>query len=388
MPSTLDLESAHLVSAANAEFGWDMYRHLAGLSSENLALSPFSIGVAMAMAYAGARGETASELAEVLHFAGPGDDLHPGYNALHLALTAPAETDDASDFTLTPANSVWTQAGYPFEPAYLDLLAQYYGAGAWQVDFAKETEAARTQINDWVEEHTNDRIQDLLPGGSLTNLTRLVLANAVYFKADWLQPFHPGFTRPAPFHRADGTTVDVPMMRLKAGWRYASVSDAGGDVAAVELPYAGEKASMLILLPEEGRIAELEAGAAQVLDRVIAALKPNHLPVTIPKWEFTSSFALVDAFRALGAAVAFDPVRADFSGIDGTRDIYISRVEHKAFIAVDEMGTEASAATGVVGETQSGTLVTFYADRPFLFVIRHIETGAVLFAGRVMDPSA
>lgn len=377
---------ARAFAGASTMLGWDLYRFLAGREQGNMFLSPYSIAAAMAMVTAGARGESAAQLHTVLHTATLGENLHPAFNALDHALAASAPKDGAAPFELATANSAWAQAGFAFERAYLETLARYYGAGVHLADFERKTEAARAAVNDWVEERTKDRIKDLLPKGSVDALTRLVLVNAIYFKADWLSPFAKESTAPGPFTTLAGARKDMPMMHQTASFAYAK----GNGLEALELPYAGNAVSMVVLLPAAGALKEVEPRLATDAATLMAGMKSTRAVVTLPKWEFTSSFALRDAFTTLGARDPFDPGLADFSGMDGKRDLYVSDVFHKAFVRVDEKGTEAAAATGaVVGATSAPVdpPVQFTVDRPFVFLIRHRESGAVLFAGRVTDPA-
>jgi serpin B len=373
---------------AVAAFGWDMLGQLTTPSATNLFLSPYSISVAMAMVLAGARGESADELSKALHLQGLGADTPAAFNAANQVLAAAAASQkDQQPFELAEANALWAQAGFEIQKAYLETLARFYGAGVRLVDYEHAAEDARKAINDWVADQTKKRIQDLLPKGSVNDMTRLVLANAIYFKADWTVPFEPKSTSPAPFTLRDGSRKDVPTMTRSGSFLYAERADG----QMIELPYAGGSTSMLVLLPKAGAFAAVEQDAANAMTVLTAQLKSTQVRLSMPKWEFTSSFALKDAFAALGAKAAFDPDRADLSGIDGRRDLYISDVFHKAFVKVDEKGTEAAAATGAVVGVTSAPLpppIEFKMDRPFLFVIREKTTGLALFAGRVVDPSA
>lgn len=376
------------VAAGNAAFGWDLYRLLAKAGGGNLFVSPFSIGLCMAMVYAGARGETAAGLAKALHL-DPAKDVHAGWNALDQALSAPAPApgkDKPQPFELAIANSAWGQEGFDFRQAFLELLARNYGAGLYLADFSKKPEDERKRINAWVEDKTRERIKDLLPEGSITGLTRLVLANAIYFKANWTEQFSPEATQPGPFTRNDGSKVEVPMMRTTESFAYAKA----GDLEAVELPYAGGKASMVILLPAAGGLPALEATLGERVAQLVPQLKAAPVQLAMPRWEFTSEFRLKDALVALGAADAFDEAACDLSGIAGEPgELVVSDVFHKAFVKVDEKGTEAAAATAAVIRATGAPAepVKLTIDRPFVFFIREKETGAVLFAGRVVDPA-
>ena len=379
-------QAAGQLAAANAGFGWDLYRLLAKDDGGNLFFSPYSVASAMAMVYAGASGDTRTQLARALRWDTLGS-VDAGFNVIDQALQASGPTSgDATPFTLTLANSAWTQTGHPFRQEYLETLARYYGAGVRLADFQAAAEDARQAVNRWVADQTANRIKDLLPAGSVSSLTRLVLANAIYFKGDWETPFAKSDTGPGQFTVASGQSKQATMMRHTGTFAYA----AAGDVEALELPYAGNNVSMVVLLPAAGALAALEARLEAAIAAVLPALQPRQVRLTMPRWEFSSSFDLKAALAQLGAVDLFDADRADLSGMDGARDLYVSGVFHKAFVRVDEKGTEAAAATGVVVGTTAAPVsqVEFTLDRPFLFLIRERTTGAVLFAGRVLDPTA
>ncbi|XYI00176.1 serpin family protein [Sorangium sp. So ce1128] len=368
----------------NTDFALALHQQLAGMPG-NLFYSPYSMSSALAMTYAGARGATETEMAGALRFTLPQERLHPGFNALDLALARRgqgAEGKDGEGFRLNVANALWGQVGSSFAPTFLDVLAESYGAGLHVVDFAQAPDEARGIINGWVAERTEDRIKDILPEGAIQPATRLVLTNAVYFNAAWQFPFDEEDTAPGDFNLVDGTAVSVPMMSGSAQVGYGE----GDGYEALELPYDGGELSMVLVLPAEG--GELEAG----LDRerlvgVIGSLGTRSVTMTLPRFKFESTLDLVPQLAELGMPIAFTG-RADFSGIDGQGGLFISDVLHKAFVSVDEAGTEAAAATAVViGETSAPEPATIRFDRPFLFFIRDIETGAILFVGRVMNPS-
>lgn len=374
------------LTAGNRAFGMEMYHQLAK-PGENLFLSPHSISVALAMTYAGAEGETETEMADALGFTLPEATTHAAFNALDLALDSRADVpadEDGDGFSLSIVNQAFGQTGYPFEAPYLDVLATQYGAAVYLLDFAADPDGSRVAINDWVEEATHDRIVDLLPDGSISELTRLVLANAIYFKASWSVPFDPAATADADFHLLDGTAVSVPTMNGNLETSCAS----GAGWTAATLPYVGNALDMVLLVPDAGSFDTVEAsldGAA--LDAALGALEGCQLDVSMPKITFKTQASLVPPLQALGMEAAFDPNRADFSGMSTTSDLYVAGVYHQAFVAIDEKGTEAAAATAVVMNDESAPLpVTLDVDRPFLFAIRDRPTGAVLFLGRVVDP--
>ncbi|MGC9399858.1 MAG: serpin family protein [Anaerolineae bacterium] len=370
----------------NTAFAVDLYRRLREADAGNLFFSPHSISVALAMTYAGVRGETAEQMAETLHFTLPQARLHAAFNALDLALQ-PAKDADEEAFTLNIANSLWAEETYTFRDEFLDLLARHYGAGLRLVSFKTAAEAARQTINAWVEKKTEGKIKDLIPKGGVDDLTRLVLANAIYFNAKWAYTFPEDRTQDGIFTTADGREVSVPMM----SWDQPEMIPytRGENYQALELPYRGGEASMVILVPDAGAFADVEAGlTGQRLQEIVAEMETKGVVLTMPKFEYQAEASLADTLKAMGMTDALDPDRADFSGMDGTRDLYITNVFHKAYVAVDEEGTEAAAATAVIVglESMPMTDVEITIDRPFIYLIRDRETGAVLFLGRVVDP--
>jgi serpin B len=385
-PSVPESDVQSLVEGNNA-FALDLYRQLS-TQNGNLIYSPFSISLALAMTYAGARGETESQMADVLHF--PGQDVtHAAFNTLDLALAASGQspTTDQVPLQLNIANAVWAEQTYPFQQDFLDTIALNYGAGVRLADFINQYDPVREEINRWVEEQTKDKIKDLLSKGTLDANTRMALVNAIYFKADWLTVFDAGDTYDAPFHLLDGSDAQVKMMnKLLHDIPYAK----GNGYQAVELSYAGGTAAMDILVPDEGKFPEFEAALdAAKLDEILAAMQSSSVQLGLPKFTFESQFSLPNQLSALGMTDAFHPNLADFSGMTGNRDLYISDIIHKAFVAVDEKGTEAAAATVVIMRLgmapTSNIMLTI--DRPFLFVIRDTVSGQILFVGRVVNPA-
>jgi serpin B len=255
------------------------------------------------------------------------------------------------------------------------------------VDFQNDPQGARQDINDWVSRETQEKIKDIVPPGAIDAMTRLVLANAIYFKADWASEFAREDTSDQDFHLADGNTVSVPTMYQNGSFRYA----AERGLQALELPYAGDQLSMVILLPDEGQLDALQTDLdAERLDELLGKLDYRMVDVHLPKFTYEYSLSLADVLANMGMRTAFDPAKADFSGMDGARDLYIGDVLHKAFVAVDEAGTEAAAATVVIMKLTAmlpEDAIQFRVDRPFLFVIRDIPTGTILFVGRVMIPT-
>lgn len=383
-PEVPEADAAALAEGSTA-FAFALYGALAG-EEGNLLVSPFSVSQALVMTYAGARGETAAEMGAALHVTALGERVHPAVNALDLALASrntPAREED-QPFTLRVANALWGQTGYGFLPEFLDLLAENYGAGMHLLDYEADPGACRATINDWVADATEQRILDLIPDGAISVATRLVLTNAIYFKAAWNLPFEERATYDADFRLLDGSAVAVPTMH-GGGWYATSTGDG---YRSVELPYDGELVSMIVVVPDEGRFAEVEAALSPaLLTDIDTHTYGAELVLALPKFEYSSSFALKPVLEPLMPS-AFDGARADFSGMLGRRELFISAVVHKTFIAVDEEGTEAAAATAVImnGTTSEPSPVPFPIDRPFLYLIRDVPTGAVLFVGRVVDP--
>ncbi len=372
----------------NNSFAFDLYRALREKEDGNLFYSPFSISLALAMTWAGARGETERQMAETLHFTLPQDRLHPAFNALDLELARRgqgARGKDGKGFRLHIVNALWGQEGYQFLPEFLETLARHYDAGLRLLDFAGNPEAARGVINDWVNEQTEGRIRDLLPPGAIDTLTRLVLTNAIYFNAAWDRPFDSKATRDGAFYLLDGSQVTVPMMRRTASSGFV----VGEGFQAVELPYDGNELAMVILLPDAGRFEEFENSLdVRRVEEILRGLTYGEVTLTMPRFRIESDFGLADTLAAMGMPAAFRPDQADFSGMDGSRALSISRILHKAFVVVDESGTEAAAATAVVvGLTALRPGAEITVDRPFIFLIRDLQTGTILFVGRVVNPA-
>lgn len=384
-PSIQQGDIQNLVDGNNA-FALDIYNSLRS-ENVNLILSPYSISLALAMTYAGARGETESQMTQVMHFL-PQDQLHPSFNALDLALEKdPTKPDkDQQPMKLNIANAVWSEQTFPFQEDFLDVIAINYGAGVHLADFINQAEPARKEINNWVSDETEDKINDLLPEDSVGPDTRMVLVNAIYFKADWLTQFDANSTGDAPFYLIDGTEVAAKMMH--EGMYIPHMQ--GNGYQAVELAYAGETAAMDIIVPDAGNFEAFESSFNKdTLDEILNGMQPASVALGLPKFEFTKDFGLSDALTNLGMSNAFDSDLADFSGMTGKKDLFIGNVIHKAFVAVDEKGTEAAAATAVIMETTSAPMwdVNLLIDRPFIFIIRDTVNGQILFIGRVMNPA-
>ncbi|MBN1947069.1 MAG: serpin family protein [Bradymonadales bacterium] len=386
-PEIEDAELIELVEG-NTAFAVDMYQTLDGQAEGNLFFSPISISIALAMTFAGADGLTLQEMAETLHFTLPEERLHPAFNALDQELASRgqgAQGQDGEKFRLRMVNAIWGQTGYPFLQSFLDLLAQNYGAGLRLLDFRADPEGCRQTINYWVAFQTEDRILDLLPSGSIETVTRLVLTNAIYFNAAWLLAFDEESTTEGPFYPPEGSPVIAPLMNLGGTLAYQRATG----YQAVELLYDGEEISMVVILPDEGLFESFEETlSGDQLDLVVGGLVPTEMNLTLPRFEFTVEFQLSEALIELGMGHAF--FGADFSRMDGTYNLAISEVFHKAFVLVDEAGTEAAAATAVVVNdctSEPPSTPHMVVNRPFLFLIRDVQTGTVLFLGRVLDPT-
>lgn len=369
------------VAADNRHFAVDLYQAVRD-NPGNLVFSPASISIALAMTFGGARTRTATQMATTLRFGLPAERLHPAFNALDLALNGRGEGASAGAFRLSVVNALWAQRDFAILPAYLDLLAENYGAGVNLVDFSGATETARLTINQWVSEQTAAKIPELLKAGILIQGTRLVLTNAVYFHADWASPFAPK-SQDGTFQTPAGP-VTVPMM---SGPGHVPLW-AGDGYQAAAIPYVGGSSSMVLIVPDTGTFSAFEAAlTADALDTILAAQTGSGGPLSMPRFKFKGDFSLEGVLNKMGMPDAFNPADADLSGIDGARDLYIGAVVHQAMIAVDEKGTEAAAATAVVINTTSAALNFLVVDRPFLFAIRDDATGSILFLGRVLDPS-
>ena len=369
-----------LVTGDNA-FALDLYGKLKE-EGGNLFFSPFSISTALGMTYAGARGNTEAQMAKVLHFDLPQEKLHPAFKSLLDGLRA---RQKVGGYELSVANALWGQQGDSWLKAFLDVTRGNYGAGLQEVDFAGDTEAARQAINDWVEKETREKIKDLLLKGDVGRETALVLTNAIYFKGEWASQFRKYWTRPGPFTLSDGSKVEVPMMHQSGEFPYMETED----LQVLELPYVKGHLSMIVLLPRKvDGLGALEASlTADKLEGWLGELHKEEVSVILPKFQMTSRFELSEVLKALGMTDAFSLPPADFSGMGGSKDLDISKVIHKAFVDVNEEGTEAAAATHVVLAREGPPVRPVRADHPFLFLIRDNASGSILFMGRVTDPT-
>lgn len=380
----LDHELVAALGRSINNFALDLYAELQKGCTENLFFSPYSISMALTMALAGARGQTATEMANALHLDIDQDALHRAAGSLLADLNAAGEV---GGYELAVSNALWGQIGAPFRQEFLDLLRSSYESDLQNVDFAHDAEGVRKTINDCVARQTHDRIKNLIPQGVITKFTRFVLTNAIYFKGQWASEFAPEQTRDAAFKLSSGERILVPTMHKSGSYRYAERDG----FQALELPYAGDRLSMVVFLPtgENGSL-DLDANPLPAdLDQWLRGLCwEENVVVSLPKFKMETAFNLNEVLQALGNHSAFSAA-ADFSGISD-ESWAISNVLHKAFVEVNESGTEAAAATAIVGITTTiyhpFRVVQFKADHPFHFIIRDNVSGAVLFMGRVMNP--
>ena len=387
-PMAGDNPTLKLARSSNA-FGFDLYQRLRGKPG-NLVISPASVTTALTMPWGGARGETAEQMRKVLHLEGTADEVMATSGRLSRDLQNPSRP-----IVFRIANQLFAEKTYKLVPAYVEKTRAAFGAPVELLDFNTATERSRVRINQWVESKTEKRIKDLIPPRGVEPDTRLVLVNAIYFLGDWQVPFEPGETRPLPFHLTASEKKNVPTMVREGGFRYALKEG----VTAVELPYKGGELSMLILVPNEieGLAAVESALDANKLDAIVGALNRDRIELSLPKFEVNpgESLSLGEDLKAMGMPLAFDRDRADFTGIANPPNpadrLVLAKVFHKGFVRVDEEGTEAAAATAVMGvmagAAPGGGPRRIRVDRPFLFLIRDNASGLVLFLGRVSDPS-
>jgi serpin B len=385
-PQKPDANEAAVIESGN-QFAVDLYAKLAA-GNDNLFFSPQSISTALAMTYSGAGGETATQMAHVLHIQTSADALATGEAALIKRLN---EAGSRGLYQLTVANRLWGAQGYHFLDGFLKTLHDNYQADLQQLDFAAQPQQAAQTINAWVEQKTNGKIKDLISASALTPLTKLVLTNAVYFKGKWETPFKPESTQTAPFFLSAEKQADVPLMFLKSHMRAAQVTLAdSANLQILELPYTQDELSLLVLLPKQrDGLAALEKKLSwENVKQWIGSLRRQEVNIWLPKFKLEAQFQLAEVLKDLGMPLAFSD-KADFSGMDGQHDLLISDVVHKAYVDVNEEGTEAAAATGVMVGAMAmpaAPPLEFRADHPFVFLIRENRTGSILFMGRVTDP--
>ncbi len=374
--------SIETVVQGNTEFALELYQQLR-TEKGNLFFSPYSISTALAMTYAGAHGETEIQIAQTLHFRLAQEQLYLAFASLEAKL---GDMGKKGPIQLKIANALWPQAGYPFLEEFLARMKEYYGVLITPVDY-RDPETARRKINAWVEEKTQERIRELIPSGILDALTRLVLVNAIYFKGNWASQFEQKLTETAPFWVTLAEKVQVPMMTQEHTYRYGE----DDSLQILELPYVGDDLAMIVLLPKKvDGLMELETAlTVENLEKWMSILWETKVRVLLPRFKMSRGFKLNDALKSMGMVDAFDRLKANFSGMDGKENwLYIAAVLHKAFVDVNEEGTEAAAATAVVLATRAMAPPPpiFRADHPFVFLIRDNPTGSVLFIGRVVNP--
>jgi len=370
----------------NGEFAFDLYQVLKEADG-NLFYSPYSISVALAMTFAGAREETERQMADTLNLSLSQDSLHQALNGLDIDLNSRgkgAKGKDGGTFRHNIVNAIWGQKDFEFLPEFLDVLAENYGAGLRILDFVAEPDASRITINDWISKQTKGRIKDIVPQGGINPLTRLILTNAIYFNAAWKFRFNGKPTSDGTFDLLDGVKITVPMMQQTEKYGYAE----GDNYQAIEIPYDGDELSMVILLPDGGQYEDFESSMDyETVGNIISDIRERLVSLEMPKFNFESEFSLNSVLATMGMPIAFS-LGADFSGMTGSKDLFIDKVMHKGFIDVNKSGTEAAAATavkmGFISAPPRPWLVT--VNRPFIFLIRDIETGTILFMGRVLNP--
>jgi serpin B len=389
------------VVKGNNNFALELYAKLGDQQEGNLFFSPHSISTALAMTYAGARGRTEVQMAEVLHFpaivskqpgAKPPSGLTRDQKQFHSAfgtiVNALNDRGKKGAYELTVANALWGQKGYEFLREFLELIETSYGGKLNEVNFRSAVESVRQRINAWVEKKTKGKIKDLIAKGALSRMTRLVLTNAIYFKGDWTSQFQEEQTRDAPFTLLDGEKIDVPMMNQTGEFKYMET----GNFQGLELSYVDGELSMIIFLPKKfDGLGDLEETlTSENLSKWMAKPRKQKVIVSIPKFKMATQFELTEVLKSMGMTNAFS-ANADFSGMNGRRDLFISAVIHKAYVDVNEEGTEAAAATAVVVNVTAirpEPTPVFRADHPFVFVIRDNQSGSILFIGRVTNPKA
>jgi serpin B len=380
-PSTQDVPQ---LVTDEASFAFDFYRAQVGAdSSSNVFFSPYSISVALAMTYAGAGGNTATQIASAMHFTLPPERLHPAFDAVDLALAS------RQGIRLNVANSIWAQRSLAFGKPFLDTLAVDYGSEVRGVDFIGASTQATAIIDGWVADQTAGKIQNLFAPGSLDSLTRVVLVNAIYFDASWKTQFDPSKTAPSAFTKLDGTTLSPPMMHTDSFTAPVAITPT---YTAIDLPYAGGQTSMLVVLPTNGQFPMVDAAlGGDFLAQMVAGLRPLEISLSLPKFTLKgASVSLTSALKTMGMIDAFDPKTADLTVMVPNDHLHVDDVVHQAFVSVSESGTEAAAATGVSSGVTENVItgpLAVNVNRPFFFVLRDIPTGAVLFVGRVMDPT-
>jgi len=377
-------ENIEAVIVANNRFALDFYSKIKE-EEENIFFSPYSLSVALAMTYEGARNKTEEEMRNVFYFPKEDSFRRQSYLSLDSWLTR-----EETEHELNIANALWAQKDFPFLQEYFDIITAYYQGLIENLDFIKDPEGSRIKINKWVEEKTKEKIKDLIPKGLINNLTRLVLTNAIYFKGEWVQEFDKKETKETDFYVTPEKTVKVDMMRRldeEAEFPYYEKEN----LQILEMPYSGEETSMLVLLPKKHNLEEIEKQLTlENLSTWQDNLEEQEVRVYFPKFKLETKYLLKEVLMQMGMPSAFTGF-ADFSGMTGKKDLMIDQVIHQAFVEVDEKGTEAAAATAVImlptAMPEGPIIPVFRADRPFIFLIQEKETGSILFMGRVLNPN-
>jgi len=370
---------AGIITDANNQFALKFYSHVSQNDQGNIFFSPWSIFTAFSLVYEGARGDTAEDIGEMFALTGNDDQRRAAFNGVQGDLNKAG-----SEYSLNTANALWVKEGYDIRQEYLDAAVKYYDSHVENVDFV--TDEGVETINEWVSAKTNDKIEKILEPGSTDNLTALVITNAIYFKGDWVYEFTPGYTSLRDFHTDQENTVKVQMMELT----FKKLNHMENDLLEiVELPYKGDRLSMLVLLPKQ--VDGLESVEQDLTPETLSAWKQDMsetaIAVFLPRFTAETTYDLNLTLQEMGMSVPFDPVQADFTGINESDDLYIGKAIHKAFVNVGERGTEAAAATAIEARLTSGPPAVFRADHPFIFLIQDNQTGNILFMGRVADPT-
>lgn len=381
LPVTGQAQGTEKAVDGNNRFAVELLQKVDAVQQDNnIFFSPLSLSTAIGMTYAGSQGNTAKQMANTMHYAYEEEQVHKDFSALLASLNAAGKP-----YTLNIANALWGQKDYYFEQKFISLIDNYYNGGFNTVDFISQCEASRQLINQWVAEKTNDKIKDLLLEGDLSADTRLVLTNAIYFKGDWAVPFNPQNTFKMPFAIRPDQTVAVDTMCQTGQFRYADTDEG----KLIELPYAGDELSMVVLVPKGSQEEFQNSLSTDKLQHLLAQAQEQKVTVFLPKFKLAARYYLEerDLLPAMGMVDAFSQKDADFSGMTGAKDLYIAHVVHQAVIEVNEAGSEAAASTGVVMNLKS-MIPVFRADKPFVFMIMHKPTGAILFMGKVNNPQA
>ncbi len=377
-------ESVEKLVNDNNNFAVNLYKKLYEKNpDDNTFFSPFSISLALSMTYAGARGQTAKQMKEALCLELPDDVVHKAFHDLISSIG-----NRGKGYVLEVANALWGDKGYQFLKEFLDIVNTYYNGGFYEVSFRTDPEGSRKKINRWVEKKTHEKIKDLLPPNSITSLTRLVITNAIYFKGEWEFPFEKENTQDMPFYTTLNTTVEAPMMYVEKKFEYMTKK---GKYQLLMLPYGDGTLSMVILLPvEKNGLSQIEEEMTwDELYESMVLTREKKVKVYLPKFKAERTYELVGILREMGMKDAFTD-KADFSGMEPKKELYISNIVHKAYIDVNEEGTEAAAATGVVVALKAmmpEEPVVFKADHPFMYFIIHNPTGQILFMGRMVNPT-